>query len=105
AKFLKTYIKNPQITVSILAIPHPTVFVGGAVRNPGPVVVTSETTLMELLSKVEWTELADLSQVRITRHTKDVVDTKGAIIVEFDKFIKVEKGTVPDDKLNPILQD
>src|SRR5579883_796432 len=33
AKFLKTYVKNPQVTVSIVEVPRPVVFIGGAVRN------------------------------------------------------------------------
>ncbi|HZO91987.1 MAG TPA: SLBB domain-containing protein [Chthonomonadaceae bacterium] len=110
AKFLKTYIKNPQVSVTILQVPRPTVFVSGAVRAPGPYTVTGETTLVDLLSRAVWTENADLSQVRITRRLK-VQGPNGEeikpqmMIVQFDKYIRVDPGSVPDEKQNPVLQD
>ncbi len=107
AKFLKTYIKNPQVTVTILQVPHPTVFVSGAVKNPGPVIVSNDTTLVDVLSHAVWTPDADLSNVRITRHVKgdNGETTTKVIIVSFDKYIRVQPGTIPDESQNPALQD
>jgi protein involved in polysaccharide export with SLBB domain len=106
AKFLKTYVKNPQVTVSIVSVPRPIVFVVGAVKNTGPIIITQDTTLVDILSKAEWSENADLSQVRITR--KEIVDNQEkmtATTYRFDRYIKVGAGEVPDEKENPVLKD
>jgi polysaccharide export outer membrane protein len=107
AAALKTYIKNPQVTVSIVAIPRPTVFVGGAVKSPGPVIISQDTTLIDLLSRVEWLETADLSQVRLTRHSKDAngEEKRNVTVLHVDQYIKVQLGQIPDEKQNPTLQD
>lgn len=107
AKFLKTYIKNPQVTVSIIQVPRPTIFVSGAVKNPGPVIVNSDITLVDVLSRAVWTENADLSQVRITRREKNGNgETKSqTIIIQFDKYIRVDPNRPPDESQNPTLQD
>jgi len=97
-KFLTTYIKNPQVTVTIIQIPRPVVFVGGAVKNSGQIIVTPETTLVELLSKAEWTENADLTQVRIKR-------SKVSTAYNFDRYAYPKTGETPDETQNPILQD
>lgn len=105
--FLKTYIKNPQVKVSIIQIPRPIVFVGGAVKNPGPIIVGPDTTLVDVLSRAEWTENADLTQVRITRREKadDGSDKSIPLVVDFGSYIKVGEGKVPDEKMNPLLKD
>ncbi len=106
AKFLKTYIKNPQVTVSIVDVPRPIVFVGGAVRSPGPVVIAPDTTLVDVLSKTEWTDNADLSQVRLTR--REIVDGKEQQtirVINFDRYIKISQGSLPDETQNPVLRD
>jgi polysaccharide export outer membrane protein len=108
AKFLKTYIKNPQVTVTILQVPRPVVFVAGAVKNPGPIIISNETTLVDVLSHAVWTADADLSNVRIIRRAKgDNGESKTLppIVVAFDKYIRVAPGTTPDETQNPVLQD
>lgn len=107
AKFLKTYIKNPQVTVSIVSIPRPIVFVSGAVKSPGPVVIGKETTLVDLLSHVVWTEIADLTCVRITHRSKNDKgeDKRTVTIVNFGNYLKVDPSAPPDERDNPILQD
>ncbi len=36
ADYLKVYVKNPQVTVTIVGVPRPVIFIGGAVRNSRP---------------------------------------------------------------------
>jgi protein involved in polysaccharide export with SLBB domain len=105
--FLKTYVKNPQVKVTIINVPRPIVFVGGAVKNPGPMIIGPDTTLVDALSRAEWTDNADLTQVRITRREKadDGSEKTVPIIVHFESYIKIGEGKVPDEKMNPILKD
>ncbi len=106
AKFLKIYVKSPQVTVSIVSVPRPVVFVSGAVKNTGPVIIPQDTTLVDVLSRAEWTDIADLTQVRISRKsTVNGVDKTVVMVVKFDKYIKVGEGQTPDESQNPILQD
>lgn len=105
--FLKTYVKNPQVKVTIVQVPRPIAFVGGAVKNPGPVVIGPDMTLVDVLSRAEWTENADLTQVRITRREKadDGTEKTIAMIVNFESYIKIGEGKAPDEKQNPTLKD
>jgi protein involved in polysaccharide export with SLBB domain len=107
AKFLKTYIKNPQVTVSIVEIPRPIVFVSGAVKNTGPIIVTPDTTLVDVLSKAEWNpETADLTLVRITRReVVDGVEKTVSKTYNFDRYIKSTAGEGVDEANNPVLHD
>lgn len=104
--FLKTYVKNPQVKVSIIRVPRPVVFVSGGVKNPGPVQITQDTTLVDVLSRAEWTDNADLTQVRITR--LEMVDKEMKTVsrvINFEGYIKIKPGSAPDEKDNPILKD
>lgn len=105
--FLKTYVKNPQVKVTIISIPRPIIFVGGAVKQPGPMIIGPDTTLVDALSRAEWTENADLTQVRITRREKadDGSEKTVPLILNFESYIKIADGKVPDEKMNPVLKD
>jgi protein involved in polysaccharide export with SLBB domain len=100
ASFLKTYIKNPLVKVTIMDTPRPTVFIGGAVHNTGAVIINNDTTLLDLLSRAEYTENSDLSQVKIIRK-----DQPAPIYVDFEKFIRSKRGEKVDESLNPVLKD
>lgn len=105
---LQTYVKNPQVKVTIIQVPRPIVFVGGAVKTPGPMILFGpDTTLVDVLSRAEWTENADLTQVRITRREKadDGTDRSVPLVVNFESYIKIGDGKAPDEKQNPILKD
>ena len=106
AKFLKAYIKQPQVTVKINSIPHPTVYVGGAVKNPGPLVVTADATLSDVLSRAVWTPDADLTRVRIVRREKVNGEEKTTTqVVNFDDYANVKQNQAPDEANNPIIKD
>src|SRR5579864_3215178 len=88
AEFLKTYIKNPQVTVTIANVPHPEVFVGGAVRNTGIALINNDSTLADVLSRAEWTDKADLSQVRvISTHKVGDKEEKVTKVYHFDRYV------------------
>ncbi len=100
ASFLKTYIKNPVVSVTITDIPRASVFIGGAVRVNGKAYINSDTTLLDVITRAEYTEAADLSQVKIIRR-----DQPDAIYVDFEKFIHSRRGEKVDEGLNPPLKD
>lgn len=97
-KFLKTYVKNPQVAVSIVMVPQPIIFVNGAVKITGQIRIPQDATLLDVLSKAEWTENADLSSVRVSRDKQN-------FYYKFDRYIKVSPGETPDETQNPILHD
>jgi protein involved in polysaccharide export with SLBB domain len=106
AEFLKTYVKNPQVTVSIVSIPHSVVFVGGAVRNNGYFTITNGMTLVDVLSRAQWTDNADLSAIRVIRTVKS--GDHEQVVTEyykFDRYIQVKEATLPDEAQNPVLHD
>ena len=107
AKVLKMYIKNPQITVKIVSIPRPTVFIGGAVKLQGPLIVTQDATLFDVLARAQYLESADLSQVRIVR--KEKVDGKEqvrTITVNIEEYLRPSNpGATPDETQNPVVKD
>ncbi len=107
AKVLKMYIKNPQVSVKIASIPRPTVFIGGAVRLPGPLTVTQDATLFDVLSRAAYLETADLSQVRIVRKEKvNGEDKVRTIVVNVEEYLRPSKpGSAPDETQNPVLKD
>jgi len=98
--WLKTYIKSPMVKVTIMEVPRPTVFIGGAVKNNGMIIINTDTTLLDVLTRAEYTEASDLSQVKIIRK-----DQASPIYVDFDKFIHTKRGEKIDDSLNPVLRD
>jgi protein involved in polysaccharide export with SLBB domain len=104
--FLKTYIKDAQVTVSIVSVPKRYVTVSGAVRRGGIAVISRRTTLADLLSAVEWTDTADMSQVRITRQTSTQGKESTSLLnYHLDKYMQPDSGKSPDAAQNPILED
>ena len=106
ADYLKVYVKNPQVTVTIVSVPRPVIFIGGAVRNSGPLVIGNEVTLIDVLSRVDPTENSDLSRVNILRHIKVGNEDKVTTLTfNFDKFFRPAPGETPDETQNPVLKD
>lgn len=104
--FLKKYLVQPSVKISIVQVPHAEVQVSGAVRAAGSVVIQSTTTLVDVLSRADWTDIADLSDVRITRTSEDHGKPKRSTFrVHFDRYIKAEPGKAADETQNPTLQD
>jgi polysaccharide biosynthesis/export protein len=106
AAFLKKYINNPQVTVSILSVPRSIVTIGGAVKVPGTVIISSTTNLVDILSKAEWLENADLSQVRIgRRETVKGVDKRVEITLDVGSYIRPDPAKTLNESQNPVLHD
>ena len=70
AKALKTYIKNPQVTVSIVSIPRPIAFINGAVLNPGPLAIKAETTLIDVLQIAQYLDV----HVKVSDDDRSLLD-------------------------------
>ena len=103
-EFLKTYVKNPQVSVTIVGVPRPIIFVNGAVRNSGPLVIGSEVTLIDVLSRAEIAENADLTRVSIQRRNPGD-DKVTFLTINFEKFFRPAMGDTPDETQNPVLKD
>ncbi len=103
AALLKQYIVNPKVTVSIVSVPQPIVFLSGAVPHPGPTQITQSVRLADLLTTSGWTDSADLTHIRIVSR-----DQKGNItmhIYNFASWLKPLPGQLPDESQNPLLHD
>jgi protein involved in polysaccharide export with SLBB domain len=100
ATFLKMYIKSPVVKVTIMEVPRPTVFIGGAVRNNGQIIINADTTLLDVITRAEYTDASDLSQIKIIRK-----DEAAPLYVDFEKFIRSKRGEKVDESLNPVLKD
>jgi protein involved in polysaccharide export with SLBB domain len=69
-------------------------------------VIASDYTLMDVLSKSQWMPEADLTQVRITRREKVNNEEKMITkIINFDDYLRVRPGVAPDESQNPSLKD
>lgn len=103
AKAFKKYINNPVVTVSILQVPRSTVFLNSpalVLRNRGSATIKAETSLLQILSLSEWSDLADLANIKITRTDKD--GKKTTFTVDLKSYLD---SANPDEKDNPILQN
>lgn len=74
ARYDAEFLKNPQITITVMEYTPRTVQVLGAVNSPGAIAFTPEQqmTIMEALAKAGGqSRLADIRKVRLTRQMKD----------------------------------
>ena len=80
-KLADGYFKNPQVTVAIEQYRSQRVLVLGEVRNPGPVALTGDMTLVEALSRAGSTLPTASGEVAIVRAGKD---TKGTTLPDLN---------------------
>jgi protein involved in polysaccharide export with SLBB domain len=105
AKFLSLYLKKPVVTVTLVQVPRPVVYVTGAVKNAGSLSVPSGTTLPDVLTRAEWTETADLAHVRLTRFVTEKSGSKQeTTVINFAKFV-TGSGDKPDPGVYTVLRD
>ncbi len=74
ARYDAEFLKNPQITITVLEYTPRTVQVLGAVNQPGAIAFTPEQqmTIMEAIAKAGGqSRIADIRKVRLTRQTGD----------------------------------
>ena len=88
--------------------PAPTfiVYVGGAISHAGK-IHAADATLADVFALAGgWKRNADLSQVRITRREKvNGKDKTTTQIVNFDDYVNIKNGKIPDEANNPIIKD
>ncbi|MCC6730433.1 MAG: SLBB domain-containing protein [Chthonomonadales bacterium] len=103
AALLKPYLKDPTVSVAIVSVPRPVVFLSGSVARSGAVPVADGTTLAELLTVMGFTDNADLSKVRVVRRGEKNERT----MTEYDflRWLKPAPGAKPDETQNPALGD
>jgi len=68
---LKEYVTEPNVTVMVLQVNYPVVYVVGEVLRPGPVPIRQDTTVLQLISMAGgFTSFADRDDVKILRRDK-----------------------------------
>jgi protein involved in polysaccharide export with SLBB domain len=100
---VKALIKNPRVTVSILAVPRPSILISGAVSRPGSNPINATTTLAEAVTVFQYTDAADLSRVRVTR--RDAAGKVTSTEYNLLRYLRPNRGEAPDESQNPVLQD
>ncbi|MCX6379200.1 MAG: SLBB domain-containing protein [Armatimonadetes bacterium] len=103
AKAFKKYLNNPVVSVSIVGVPRSTVFLNApalVLRNRGPATIKADTTLQQILTLAEYSDLADLVNVKITRTDKE--GKKTTFTVDLKSYMD---SANPDEKDNPVLQN
>jgi protein involved in polysaccharide export with SLBB domain len=103
AALLKPYIKDPTVTVTILSVPKPVVFLSGGVTRPGATQVNDGTTLAEVLTIIGFTDNADLSKVRVVH--RDEAGNRTMKEYNFLRWLKPAPGERPDESQNPVVAD
>jgi protein involved in polysaccharide export with SLBB domain len=103
AALLKPYIKEPKVTVTIISVPKPVIFLSGAISRPGATAIEDKTTLAEVLTIVGFTDNSDLSKVRVVH--KDEKGNRTTREYNFLRWLKPDPGQSPDESQNPVLAD
>ncbi len=68
---LKEYVTDPNVTVIVLQVNYPVVYVIGEVTRPGPVPIRQDTTVLQMISMAGgFTSFADRDDVKILRREK-----------------------------------
>jgi polysaccharide export outer membrane protein len=86
AERLKTYLKDPKVTVIITATSGSNVYIVGKIAKPGPVPLTGPLTVLQALSVGGlFDKFADTSNIKVLRNT-----AQGTTIfpVNYDELIK-----------------
>jgi polysaccharide export outer membrane protein len=98
----KKFIKDPKVTVNIIAVPKAIVYLAGAVTKPGPVAINRGNTLAEVISLVGFAPEADLSKVRVIRRDGDKRSDKS---YDLNRWLRPNGSDAPDESQNPELTE
>ena len=90
-KLADGYFKNPQVSVAVEQYRSQRVFVMGEVRNPGPVALTGDMSLVEALSRAGSTLPSASGEVAIVRAPKD---SKGPTLPDPNKAADIVHVTI-----------
>ena len=102
AAAFKSFIKEPKVTVNIVSVPKPIVYLVGGVVRPGAVAINRGSTLGEVLALIGFGPDADLSRVRVTRREGESRVTK---VYDLNKWLRPNPGQDPDETQNPVLDE
>lgn len=84
---LKAYFPDPQVTVVVVSTEGSRAFVVGKVLKPGPVLLSSPTTVLQALSMAGGLDkFADMGAVKIIRTQSD--NTQAVLPVHYDKLLQ-----------------
>jgi polysaccharide export outer membrane protein len=67
---LSTYINNPDITITIMAVNSKRYTIAGQVMRPGPVALVLPTKVFDALSSVGFRDFANTKKIKIIRGSK-----------------------------------
>jgi polysaccharide export outer membrane protein len=67
---LSTYINNPDITITIMAVNSKRYTIAGQVTRPGPVALVLPTKVFDALSSVGFRDFANTKKIKIIRGSK-----------------------------------
>ena len=102
AAALSSFLKEPKVSVSTIAVPKPIIHLGGAITRTGAVSIEPDSTLGDVLIVIGYTADADLSRVRVIRFGES-----GRTEQTFDvnRWMRPAAGELPDTSQNPALMD
>lgn len=97
-ELFRTFLGEPEITVSIIAANSYKVFVQGRVQQPGAFSILHNTTMVQAIAMAGgFAEWADTAKIMIVRRTPDGETRK---IVNYKKIVR-ENSPEPDVALQP----
>jgi polysaccharide biosynthesis/export protein len=69
---LSTYINNPDVTITIMAVNSKRYTIAGQVMRPGPVALVLPTRVFDALSSVGFKDFANTKKIKIIRGSKRI---------------------------------
>jgi len=87
------YFKNPQVTVAVEQYLSQRVYVMGEVRNPGPVPLTGDMTLIEALSRAGSTLPSASGEIAIVRAQPG---STGPLLPDAGKNVDIIRANIRD---------
>jgi len=95
---LKEYVTDPEVTVVVVQVNYPVVFMIGEVNRPGPVPIRQNTTMLQVISLAGgFTAFADRDDIHLLRREGD---KEYRIRFNYDKAVK-GKGDKQDLYVRP----
>ena len=87
----KEYVTDPEVTVIVVQVNYPIVFIIGEVNRPGPIPIRQNTTMLQAISLAGgFTTFADRDDIHIVRREGE---KNYRIHFDYGKAIKAKEGT------------
>lgn len=95
---LKEYVNDPEVTVVVVQVNYPLVYMIGEINRPGPVPIRQNTTMLQVISLAGgFTPFADRDDIHVLRREGD---KEYRIRFDYDKAVK-GKGDAKDLFVRP----